>query len=176
MVVRFEADAYDSGASCNDQVEELAASLQAASLQPDDTLRMQGLTVQKAGKEIPQTHLLQLVTRWAQNRFQMDWTEVYCQLFLAQIQRHTIAYQNDGLFDKVEERKLDSSPELESAKTEAQNQMKKLVKLINYIRELVLKEGKDSRLSLVCVYGVLRVYRRKCQESCLPDEVLELFE
>jgi hypothetical protein len=176
MVVRFEVDAYDSGASSNDQVEELAASLRDASLQPQETLRSQGLTIQKAGKEIPQSNLLQLVTRWAQNRFQMDWSEVYCQLFLSQIQKHAIAYQNDGLFDKIEERMLDSAPELETAKREAQFQIEKLVKVINCIRELVMKEGKDSRLSLVCVYGVLRVYKRRSQESCLQDEVLELFE
>jgi hypothetical protein len=177
MVVRFEVDAYDSRASCNnDQVEELAASLQAASLQSQGTLRMQGLTIQQAGEEVLQTDLLELNTRWEQNQFPMDWSEVYCQLFLSQIPKHVMAFHHNGLFEKTEERKLGSAPELEAAKKDAENQMKKLEKAINCIRELVMKEGKDSRLSLVCVHGVLRVYKRRSQESCLPDEVLELFE
>jgi len=137
---------------------------------------MQGLTIQEGGKEVPQTSLLELVTRWKQNRFQMDWNEVYCQLFLSQIQKHATAYQDGGVFDRIEERMLGSAPELETTKTEALNQMKKLMKILKRIRELVMKEGKDSRLSLVCVYGVLRVYRRSSQESCLSDEVLELFK
>jgi len=173
MVIRFEADAYDSGASCNDQMEELASSLQAASLQSPRILRIHGLTLQRAGKEVPHASLLELVTRKVHSK--MDWSEVYCQLFLSQTQKHTIAYHKNGLFDKIEERMLDSAPELETAKAEAQDQMKKLVKVINRIRELVMKEGKDARLSLVCVSGILRVYKRRSPESCLPREVLQLF-
>jgi hypothetical protein len=176
MVVRFEADAYDSGAPRSDQVEELAASLQATSVRPPTTLQTQGLTIQKAGEEMPQTDLLELGTRWVQNRFPVDWSEIYCQSFLSHIPKHIMAYQDNGMFSKIEERKLDSAPEFAAAKAEGQLQMKKLVKVIRRIRELVLRAGKDSRLSLVCVYGVLHIYRRRSEESCLPDEVLELFE
>lgn len=177
MVVRFEVDGYDSGASRNnDEVEELAASLQGTSIQSPTTLQTQGLTIQKAGEDLPQTDIFELNTRWVGNQSEMDWSEVYCQLFLSQTPKHVIAYHDNGLFDKLEERMLDSAPELEAAKTDAQNQMKKLVKVINCIRELVMTEGKDSRLSLVCVYGVLRVYKRRSQKSCLPGDVLELFD
>ena len=177
MVIRFEADAYDSGTSqCNNsQMEELTSSLQAASLQSPG-IQIQGLTIQKAGKQVPQKSILELATRRPQKRFQPDWSEVYCQLFLSQTQKHAIAYHDNGLFDKIEERMLDSSLEFETATTEAQDQLKKLIKIINCIRELVIKEGKDSRYSLVCVSGVLRVYKRRSQESCLPDELLKLFE
>lgn len=175
MVVRYEVDAYDSGTPFSDQ-EELAAALQATSIQSPTSVKMNGLTIQRAGQEVPQTNLLELSTRWAQNRFQMDWSEVYTQLFLSQVPKHIVAYQDDGIFIKIEERMLDSDPELEAAKTDAQTRMKKLVKVLGRIRELVLEEGKNSRLSLVCVYGVLRVYRRKSPESCLPKDILELFK
>jgi len=170
MVIRFEADAYDS---CNDQMEELTSSLQAASIQSPGTLRIRGLTIQRAGKEVPHKSLLELSTR--KNRSNMDWSEVYCQLFLSQTQKYAIAYHNQGLFNRIEEKMLDSAPELETAKTEAQIQMKKLLKVIHLIRKLVMKKGNDARLSLVCDSGVLHVYQRRSQESCLPDEALRLF-
>jgi hypothetical protein len=170
MVVRFEVDAYDSGASRGDQAEELAVSLQATSFQSPTTLQMQGLTIRKAGEEIRQTDLLELDTRWVQNHFQVDWSEIYCQSFLSHIPKHIMAYQDDGLFSKIEERKLDSAPEFAATKAEGQIRMKKLVKVINRIRDLVLEAGKESRLSLVCVYGVLHIYRRRSQESCLQQQ------
>ena len=176
MVVQFEVDAYDSGTSNSDQSEELAASLQATTIQSPTSVQMNGLTIQKAGQEVPQTGLLELGTRWTQNRFQMDWSEVYTQLFLSQVPKHIVASQDNGIFTKIEERMLDADPELEAAKADAQTRMKKLVKVLDRIRELFMKEGKNSRLSLVCVYGTLRVYGRKSPESCLPHDLLELFK
>jgi hypothetical protein len=175
MVIRFEADAYDPGTSYNDQMEELASSLQATSLQSPEVLQIHGLTIQKAGKQVPQTSVLELTTVGWQRRSQMDWSEIYCQLFLSQT-KHVLACHKNGLFHEVEERMLDSAPELESAKTEAQDQMKKLVNIIVRIRELVIQGGKHSRLSLVCASGVLGVYKGISTESCMPDEVMELFE
>jgi len=116
-----------------------------------------------------------LTTRAVHLESQYNWKEAYPQLFLSQTPHHFLAVHQRGRFVGITKRKLQSS-ELDSvAATLVQTDLKKLRRALDIIRHLVIEHGEQGRLSLVCQKGVLKVFRRVSQDSCLPDEMLGWF-
>jgi hypothetical protein len=82
-------------------------------------------------------------------------------------------FTTSGVFTSVVKFALGQN-ELASVDKRAQMGFKKLRKLLDTIKSLVLKHG-AKRISLVCVGKTLSVYRIPKGESCLPEDALALF-
>ena len=184
MVVRFEVDAcipppgkYPRRSVSN--IDDITSSLSSISLSqasPGSPSNAQ-LTVREGGSEVPSTAVIELATRSVTTmKFQgYDWKEAYPQLFFSQTAQHILAVHQRGRFTEIQKRKL-SSDELKSVEKETQGDLKKLRNVLDIIKEIVIAHGRQGRLSLVCVGGKLKVYRRTSDESCLPKSEMALFD
>jgi len=186
MVVRFEVDAcipppgkYPRRSVSN--IDDITSSLSSISLSqaspgPDSPSDTQ-LTVREGGSEVPSTAVVELTTRSVITikLHGYDWKEAYPQLFFSQTAHHILAIHQRGRFTEIQKRKL-SSDELKAVEKEAQGDLKKLRKFLDVIKEMVMAHGKKGRLSLVCVGGELRVYKRTSDESCLPESAIAFFD
>jgi len=200
MVVRFEVDACipsspvkPSARAAPPSIDDLADSLAGVklaqpSLGPRTTLEFElsgpsspakstktKLTVLGGGSYVPQSSVVELTTRSITRQAEYDWKDSYPQLFFSQTPHHFLAVHQRGMFTIVNKRKL-ASPELEKAAREAQIGLKKLRRVLNVIKTMVIESGQRGRLSLVCVDGILKVYERVSQVSCLPDDYIEKFD
>ena len=177
MVVQFEVDAYVPETSLDMQIEELTARLRGSSFDSQMTSHMHGLTIQEGGKEIPTPAIVEMNTRSQRNRRPIDWSEVYTQMFLSQTGKYIVPIHDKGLFFELQEHTLEGSVELAVAKEEAEMNMKSLRYVLDWIRKLVITRGKESKYSLVCDAGLLKLYEREnTEESCLPKDILRLFD
>ncbi|KAK0185663.1 hypothetical protein F5146DRAFT_1144172 [Armillaria mellea] len=131
------------------------------------------LTVKSGGSYVPQSAILELTTVSERRRSQFDWYEQYPQLFLSQTPCHFLGIHNVGQFRTVEKNELSA---LANQARMVQPSMKKLVKVLRTIQALVVKKGKTGRLTLIRDGEWLRVYERRSQEGCLPEEYLAKFE
>lgn len=176
MVVRFEVDAYasTSNGSGDEEVDGLAAALHMSSLGSPTTLNTHGLTIQERGQKIPSSSTIELSTRSVKNRRPLDWIEIYSQLFLSQTPKYIVALHDGGVFTEIKEWSL-TDQEFDAAREEGQKHMKRLCNVLTFIRDMAIPYGTDSRLSLVCDHGVLKLYKRGKQESSLPADLLALF-
>lgn len=184
MVVRFEVDAcipppgkYPRRSVSN--IDEITSSLSSISLSqasPSSPLNAQ-LTVLEGGSEVPSTAVVELATRSvASMKFKgYDWKEAYPQLFFSQTAHHILAIHQRGHFMEIQKRKL-SSDEVKAVEKEAQGDLKKLRNVLDTIKEMVIAHGRRGRLSLVCVEGELKIYKRTSDESCLPESAIALFD
>ncbi|KAF8883761.1 hypothetical protein CPB84DRAFT_1734556 [Gymnopilus junonius] len=181
MVVRFEVDAcipppakYPRKSISS--IDELADSLNAVSLS-SPSRRAGDLHVMEGGTVVSATAVIELTTRSQasmKSRF-FDWKEAYPQLFFSQTAHHFLAIHQRGRFYDVQKRKL-SSDELQTIEADAQVDLKRVRMALELIQDIVMKHGKKGRISLVCVNGVLNVYERDSDDSCLPDPIMDLFE
>jgi hypothetical protein len=183
MVVRFEVDAcipppgkYPRRSVSN--IDEITSSLSSISLSqasPASPSNAQ-LTVREGGYEVSSTAVVELTTRSVNTmKFNgYDWKEAYPQLFFSQTAHHILAIHQRGCFTKIEKRKL-SSDELKAVEKKAQGDIKKLRSVLDTIKEIVIAHGRNGRLSLVCVGGELKIYKRTSDESCLPESAISLF-
>jgi len=183
MVVRFEVDActrppakYPRRSTAS--VDELAESLSAVSISSQTAFRSEyPLLVREGGVEVPADTVIELATR-SQASVQgrgYDWGEAYPQLFFSQTAQHYLAVHKHGRFFEITKTKSNSD-KLQDMEQELQDGFKKVRKALDVIRELVIKHGKQGRLTLVCKDGVLDVYERKSDESLLPDVAMKFFE
>lgn len=184
MVVRFEVDAcipppgkYPRRSVSN--IDDITSSLGSISLSPaspSSPLDAQ-LTVREGGSEVPSTAVIELTTRsvTSMKLNGYDWKEAYPQLFFSQTAYHILAIHQRGRFTEIQKRKL-SSDEIKAVEKEAQGDFKKLRNVLDTIKEIVIAHGRKGRLSLVCVGGELRVYKRISDESCLPESAIVLFD
>ncbi|KAG6845626.1 hypothetical protein H0H87_006679 [Tephrocybe sp. NHM501043] len=199
LVVRFEVDAcipavspttspVASPASPTGDLDDIIGALSGVSLRTEAAAPSRSVTSSEASKAfpdiivipggtvVPQSSIVELTTRSIHNALNFDWKESYPQLFLSQTAHHFLAVHARGRFEQINKRKLES-PELKDiALREIQEDLKKLRRLLELIKVLVMKHGEQGRLSLVCQGGDLKVYERDNQASCLPDEVLQLFD
>ena len=183
MVVRFEVDAcipppgkYPRRSVSN--IDEITSSLSSISLSqtsPSSPLNAQ-LTVREGGSEVPSTAVVELTTRsvTSMKLKGYDWKEAYPQLFFSQTAHHILAIHQRGRFTEIQKRKL-SSDEIKAVEKEAQGDLKRLRNVLDTIKEIVIAHGSKGRLSLVCVGGELKVYKRTSDESCLPESAIALF-
>lgn len=192
MVVRFEVDAciptkpigvtkrvpVTSSSSSPTTVDALSDLLSGVKIGPPTTSVVavtpsRSLTVKSGGSYVPQSEILELTTVSERRRPQFDWYEQYPQLFLSQTPRHFLGIHNQGLFRAVEKNELSA---LANQARMVQPSMKKLVKVLKTIQALIVKKGKTGRLTLIRNGEWLRVYERRNQEGCLPEEYLAKFE
>lgn len=184
MVVRFEVDAcFPPPAKPNPRksissVDELAQSLSGVSLssQPSSSQLSpkDELTVVKGGNYVSASAVIELTTRSEARQNFYDWKDAYPQLFFSQTAHHFLAVHQRGRFITVNKRKL-SSPELQGVEQIIQPDLKLMRKALDKIKDLVVKYGERGRLTLVCSNGELKLYERKSLDSCLPNDLLELF-
>ena len=184
MVVRFEVDAcipppgkYPRRSVSN--IDDITNSLSSISLSQVSSASPSNaqLVVREGGSEIPATAVIELATR-SVNTMKLqgyDWKEAYPQLFFSQTAHHILAIHQRGRFMEIQKRKL-ASDELKSIEKEAQDDLKRVRKVLDIIKEIVIAHGKNGRLSLVCVGGELKVYKRTSDESCLPAWAIALFD
>lgn len=192
MVVRFEVDAcLPSEAigkpSVDDDDDQEAALLGALSglsigtnarsstMPSPSPLASTSLKIFRAGTRVPQSNLIEMTTRSEISVIRFDWADAYPQLYLSQTPHHYLAVHRSGTFFKLKKREIGKG-DLVSIESEAQPGFKKLKKILEEIQTMVKKRGANGRISLVCKEGVLRVYERVSKESCLPEDLLALFE
>ena len=183
MVVRFEVDAcipppgkYPRRSVSN--IDEITNSMNAISLSQaslSSPFNAQ-LTVREGGSEVPSTAVVELTTRSVTSMKRgYDWKEAYPQLFFSQTAHHILAIHQRGCFTEIQKRKL-SSDEIKAVEKEAQGNLKRLRNVLDTIKEIVIAHGKKGRLSLVCVGGELKIFKRTSDESCLPESAIALFD
>lgn len=184
MVVRFEVDAcipppgkYPRRSVSN--IDDITSSLSSISLSQASPSSPSGvqLIVHEGGTEVPSTAVVELATR-SVNTLKLqgyEWKAAYPQLFFSQTAHHILAVHQRGCFTEIQKRKL-SSDELKAVEKEAQSDLKRLRKVLDVIKEIVIAHGKKGRLSLVCVEGEMKIYKRISDESCLPEPAMALFD
>ncbi|KAG6890589.1 hypothetical protein C0992_000407 [Termitomyces sp. T32_za158] len=193
LVVRFEVDAcivspqasqsQSTASSSGDDVDDISGALSGVSLQrvaPPYSNATEGsetfptINVIPGGSVVSQSSIIELTTRSKKSASDFKWIEYYPQLFFSQTPHYFMAVHEGGRFQCVIKRKLES-PEVKETAQKFQEDLKKLRRLLDQIRELVKEHGERGRLSLVCQEGELKVFERTNQASYLPDEALKLF-
>lgn len=106
---------------------------------------------------IPQSRVIEIKTR-ASHR-ELDWKEVYPQLYLSQTPYLYLARHTKGTFGAVEKVDLNGETMVPRAK-EAEDAMSKLEMLLGSILKAVRRQGKGVPLSLVYHKGKLQLYKR----------------
>lgn len=106
---------------------------------------------------IPQSRVIEIKTR-ASHR-ELDWKEVYPQLYLSQTPYLYLARHTKGTFGAVEKVDLNGETMVPRAK-EAEDAMGKLEMLLGSILKAVRRQGKGVPLSLVYHKGKLQLYKR----------------
>ena len=180
VVVRFEVDActrppVKSPRRSTASVDELVASLTGVSLGPHSSFRSEyPLLVREGGVEVPADTVIEIVTRSEANMNRgYNWNDVYPQLFFSQTAQHYLAVHKYGRFSEVMKKK---TKEMQDIEQDSQPGFKRVRKVLEVIRELVMKRGKEGGLSLVCKDGVMKAYERKSKETLLPDVAMKFFE
>jgi hypothetical protein len=186
MIVRFEVDACISTPATTPNtppkpgLDHLASVLSGLSISATNnspaspSSKNSPVKVIRGGSYIPQEAVVELTTR-TEKRQIVDWIENFPQLFLSQTPHHFLGIHRSGRFTTVQKRKL-NSPDFSAAERTVQPGLKKLRRALEIIKEIVMESGQRGRLSLVCQGGVLKVFERTSQESCLPQEVMERFD
>jgi hypothetical protein len=131
-----------------------------------------GLVVNHQGRaDIPNSAIVELATKSSAG---IGWSDRYPQLYLAQTGNYHMGNRREGKFFRVD-KYTRSSPELPAVHERSQPVFRKLEEALSQIQSIVMKHGKDERLSLVYDKPNLTVHRNLASQSCLPPEALELF-
>ncbi|KAH9480395.1 hypothetical protein JR316_0006993 [Psilocybe cubensis] len=181
MVVRFEVDAaipppakYPRRSISS--IDELTASINKIALSRASS-QSGKLQIYEGGSQVSSTAVVELTTR-SQNNIKLngfDWKEAYPQLFFSQTAHHFLAIHNRGRFVDIQKRKL-SSDELQAVQEDSQVELKKVRRALDLIKQVVIENGLEGRISLVCRGGEMKVYKRISDDSCLPENAFKLFE
>lgn len=107
---------------------------------------------------LPQSSVIEIKTRAA--RRELNWKEVYPQLYLSQTPYLYLAKHTRGTFGRVEKVRIDSRG-MAAHTREAEAAMVKLEALLSDILRAVRKHGEGVPLSLVYRAGELQLYKRK---------------
>ncbi|KAI6014620.1 hypothetical protein EDC04DRAFT_2608973 [Pisolithus marmoratus] len=107
---------------------------------------------------LPQSSMIEIKTRAAHR--ELDWTDVYPQLYLSQTPYLYLAKHSRGTFGRVEKVRINSR-EMAASTREAEVAMVKLEALLGDILKAVRKHGEGVPLSLVYRAGELQLYKRK---------------
>ena len=211
MVVRFEVDAYlpSAGSSApktaTASVDNLADALSGMNIKhpaPATTKTASSssspiINIVRAGTQVPQEALVELISRSVYYVDQLDWNELYPQLALSQTPAVHLGVHERGVFTQLHEWQLDgrpragtrtgsatagtTAPDISAHRRETSVQIVRLARLLEDVQELAIARGPGAAgsFSLVCENGELCVYARKKDagaKSCLPLDVLARFE
>ncbi|KAI0354854.1 hypothetical protein OH77DRAFT_1404162 [Trametes cingulata] len=200
MVVRFEVDActaqprqttspprtstatrITSSRTTNaaENVDSLADALAGlgVSTSTSNTSSSDAISVIRAGTQVPQSTIVELVTRSKKYVDQFDWAEQYPQLLLSSTPHLLLGVHDRGTFERVKKHALGSA-EMRHVETDPriQRAFGQLVAVLRTIQALVKERGERGRLSLVCQDGVLKVYERTSDAGCLTESELARFK
>ncbi|KDR82523.1 hypothetical protein GALMADRAFT_58125 [Galerina marginata CBS 339.88] len=180
MVVRFEVDACIPPVAKYPRksistIDELTDSMNSIKISPAS--RVGQLQIFEGGSAVSHTAVVELTTRSQKNIMDngFDWKEAYPQLFFSQTAHHFLAVHQRGRFIDIQKRKI-TSEELQAIEKDAQVELKKVRKALEFVQQIAIEHGKKGRISLVCIDGELKVYQRHNDESCLPEQIMNLFE
>lgn len=142
---------------------------------PDFTINEHDVRVQRGGSVIPQDAIIEITTRNERALYQFDWTFAFPQLFLSQTHNHHLAVHQKGTFSRIVKRTLDD-PEMKKIQAGIQGSFVRLRQVMQDIQSLAKEHGQRGRLSLVYRRGVMEVYQRVKDDSCIPDDIMRRFE
>ncbi|KAI0365689.1 hypothetical protein BV20DRAFT_1027527 [Pilatotrama ljubarskyi] len=200
MVVRFEVDACTAqprpaassprtstapritgsrtttGAPNIDSLADALAGLGVSTSTSNTSTSIDTISVIRAGSQVPQSTIVELVTRSKKYVDQFDWAEKYPQLLLSSTPHLFLGVHDRGTFERVKKHALGSA-EMRHVETDLRMQRAfgQLVAVLRSIQELVKEHGQRGRLSLVCQDGVLKVYERTSDAGCLTEDELARF-
>ncbi|KAF8516443.1 hypothetical protein BU17DRAFT_92788 [Hysterangium stoloniferum] len=135
------------------------------------------LNIITEGNLVPQSSLLELKTRSIKSVDNFDWNESYPQLLLSQTPHMFVCVHDHGTFTEVRKKTLEELKTGEVARKTADG-LRKLKRILEEIREIVLGEGEGAMLSLVCKKEGKEIvlYKREGTGASLPKEMLQKFE
>jgi hypothetical protein len=179
-LVRFEADAYteDSedtkGQSIpkeDDDQSNLSTVLESLSLSSKSTSLKTCFTVLPRGQLIPTTAVVEIKSR--KKRVRM--ADTIPQLYFSQTEKLFVGYHEQGVFTQDIE-KLEMRASLDDWETDHQPELRKLLRLISKIREVLQMTGK-KKVVVVCDNKErprkLRIYKSRNSSSVVDRDVLE---
>ncbi|KIK96154.1 hypothetical protein PAXRUDRAFT_139076 [Paxillus rubicundulus Ve08.2h10] len=180
VLLRFEVDACVATSASKD--DELLAALSTLkigsrgaalttappSVTPSTTSAL-SVNFTVPGTLTPQGNMIEIKTRALKR--QIDWAEVYPQLYLSQTAYLYIAKHDRGTFQPVQKIQLNGPTMTEHAE-KAKASMRELKMLLGQILEVVRNEGKKVQLSLVCQGGRLTLYKRTIGSGYPVDEYI----
>lgn len=132
------------------------------------TVTSPSIKIIHGGAEVPQESIMELATRSQYFVHEINWAEIFPQLFLSNTPNFYLGVHNRGRVDEIRKMKL-SGDELGRQREEAEVTFRKLGKALQVIQETAKKYGKARRVSLVCEGGTLKVYERLSKQSSLPS-------
>jgi hypothetical protein len=192
MIVRFGVDAClpspNSSATTTsiedpDPADALNdVSVQRPSISPSTS---PAINIVRAGTQVPQATLVEIISRSMFYLGQVDWNELYPQLALSQTPSLRMGVHERGEFTELREWRLDGPGvkvdagttgrrqswaqkgadlvDLSAQRQETAVQIVRLAKVLQDVQKLAIARGPGSAgsFSLVCENGKLRVYARK---------------
>lgn len=180
ILLRYVVDACSADATppkpissnTDDLVNVLSNMKISSGSSPAPTTDLYGVTIQKSPHQelVPQSSLIELKTRAAYK--QLEWDEVYPQLYLSQTGYLYLAKHTKGVFQPVEKTKL---ADMKAEATRAEGDMSKLKAVLDAILAKVREAGSETtEFSLVCYENKLALYKRKGGKP-IPQEILDKF-
>ncbi|KAI0770637.1 hypothetical protein C8Q74DRAFT_1317829 [Fomes fomentarius] len=160
-----------------ESLTDIMSNLNVTSENETSPAQSNDITVIRAGSQIPQSSIVELVTRSVKYIDEFDWQEQYPQLLLSWTPHLFLAVHDRGTFERMVKHELGTT-ELRhiEASTRVQSSFQKLVETLKTIQALVMEHGRRRRLSLVCQPdGTLNVFECTSEQGCLPDSELERF-
>ncbi|KAK2465269.1 hypothetical protein APHAL10511_002623 [Amanita phalloides] len=175
VVLRSTVDAFipTSNSTNVDDIVDIFSSLDISQQTSSSAEQVKNLPLEVVhfGAKVPQESIVKIATISKTRESQLDWKEKGPQLFFSQISHFYVGLHDRGFFSEVRKHDFHYS----TLPDQILQNMKKLRHALRSIQELALEKGQRGRLSLVCIDGVLKVYERLSDKSCLPDELLERF-
>ncbi|KAI0255088.1 hypothetical protein BJV78DRAFT_1120388 [Lactifluus subvellereus] len=213
MIVRFEVDAclpMDAGpatatktggtanekhstkkaAASVDDLTDALGSMNLLSSAPATTTQQPAINIVRAGMQVPQEALLEVVSRSVRYVDQLDWNELYPQLVLSQTPALRLGVHDRGTFTELREWQVDGpgsgpssssnsgAPDLSAERKETAVQIVRLARVLEDVQELAIARGPGptGSFSLVCMDGELRAYgRSNNRKTRLPPDVMARF-
>ena len=190
MVVRSEVDAClptdadpatatktggtadKKAASSVDDLADALGGMNLPSSAPTTTTQHPAINIVRAGTQIPQEALLEVVSHSVNFVDQLDWNELYPQLVLSQTPALRLGVHDRGTFMELREWQIDGSgsgsssdsgaPDLSTVRKETAVQIVRLARVLEDVQELAIARcpGPAGSFSLVCVDGELCAYGR----------------
>ncbi|KAI0255085.1 hypothetical protein BJV78DRAFT_1386971 [Lactifluus subvellereus] len=168
------------------------SSLNLPSSTPATTAQQPVINIVRAGTQVPQEALLEVVSRSVHYVNQLDWNELYPQLVLSQTPALRLGVHDRGTFTELREWQVDGpssgpssgsasdsgAPALSAERKETAVQIVRLARVLEDLQELAIARGPGpaGSFSLVCEGGKLRAYgRSNNRETRLPPDVMARF-
>ncbi|KAA1472279.1 hypothetical protein DENSPDRAFT_820992 [Dentipellis sp. KUC8613] len=182
MVVRYHVDACLSPAlragvgSGGDGQDQTSTAPESMSMRPTHTPTTitNTLKILHAGREVPQSSIIELASRSQKNIRKIDCINLFPQLYLSQTSLLYTGLHRYGEFYEIRKRDVADDSQMKEQYQATEGMFQGLSQLLREIRGFMVTDG-GKRLSLVCEAGTLKVFERAATKSCLPDTILECF-